>query len=220
MNKYKMAIFDFDGTLGDTIYGIAKGVNNTLKEFNYPFTYTVDEVKTFVGYGAERLFLRAFKFDKLDEKSKPIFDKFLKNYLLAQVNDVTAFPGIYDLLVSLNEKNIDIVVYSNKPGKILKDCCDILFKGIKIKNIFGNDVGFVPKPDVSQLNLYLKSQKVKNSEVIYIGDSKVDIQFGHNLHCDTIACAYGYNSLSDLVSEKPTFIVKNVKEMSAILLNN
>ena len=72
----KFVCFDLDGTLIDTLTGITKAVNVTLKEIGLPYQYDKKTVETFIGRGAKRLFNLASK-----NNEKPAdFDLFLKNY--------------------------------------------------------------------------------------------------------------------------------------------
>ena len=69
-------VFDLDGTLIDTLTGLTEAVNKTLKELNLPYSYKRDEVMTFIGRGAKRLFNLATK----NENNPAEFTLFLKIY--------------------------------------------------------------------------------------------------------------------------------------------
>ena len=67
-SNYDYVIFDFDGTLADTLPGIEKTLNITAKKMNINKEFTKDETKNLIGGGAKRLFLRAFNFFELNDK--------------------------------------------------------------------------------------------------------------------------------------------------------
>ena len=140
------------------------------------------------------------------------------NYLKYQIDNLEVYEGINGLLKDLNEVGTKIIIYSNKPDKILKACCHKLWKNIEFFGIFGNDVGFVAKPDCTMIKEFLDKNNINVKDVIYAGDSRVDILFGKNLGCDVISCGYGYNDKNVLLAEKPTYFIEKSVKLRDILL--
>ena len=69
---YKHVLFDLDGTVLDTLESIYLSCNQYLKNHNYPFRYTKDEIQSFIGRGIINLFKQVIK---SEEYTKEQIDK-------------------------------------------------------------------------------------------------------------------------------------------------
>ena len=219
MANFDLIIFDFDGTLADTREGITEGINKTLKDHNFGFSYKPKEIDKFLGYGDVHLFLLAFKQEKLDASNMDLYNEFKKNYLVSQLETLSSYEGMKDLLLKLNENNIKIMIYSNKPYEILTKCTDILFKEVKFEGVYGNKDGFIKKPDPSYLNDYLIKNNYDFNRVLYVGDSYVDVIFANNVHIPSVVMEYGYDEVENVKKYHPTYLAKNVKNLDEIIFN-
>lgn len=213
MKKIKYAIFDFDGTLADSIGGITKAVNETAKEEKIDKSYTREEVTKFVGNGAKVLFMRAFNVTEFDSKTTKLYELFMNYYALYQLKEIEIYPNINDLLLYLNNNDVNIIIYSNKPYDILVDCMANLFKEVKILKCFGYNNEFVAKPKIDGIMKYFSLNNYDINEAIYVGDSPVDVKFAKALNIPSVACLYGYGDLKLIKEENPTYSVKSGKEL-------
>ena len=97
----RLAIFDLDGTLIDTIADLATATNHALTQFGYP-THTVDEYRFFVGNGINKLFERALpEGEKTEENILTIRRDFLAYYDIHNADKSRPYPGIPELLQAL-----------------------------------------------------------------------------------------------------------------------
>lgn len=213
MEKLKTIIFDFDGTIADSIIGIRYAVNKTLHDYHIDKEYTRKEVESFVGNGALVLFFKAFNYQKLDLENRAIYNDFMSNYEKYQIDYIEVYPHIKELFELLNENDINIMIYSNKPNKILNNCIKNLFRDINFKGIIGMKEGYTPKPNPDLLNKIIKDNGLAKDEIIYVGDSLVDIQFGNALNVEVIAALYGYGDISKMKKEKVYAFVNSSEEL-------
>lgn len=218
MKPFDLVIFDFDGTLADTRLGICKGVNKTLKEFNFDIEYKPEDIDKFLGYGDINLFSKAFNQNGVNDSNIELFKRFKINYLEEQINTLSEFNGVTDLLAQLNENDVKIMIYSNKPDEILQNCTKILFPNINFVTVMGNKPGFIKKPDPSYLINYLKENNYDFSRVVYVGDSKVDGEFAKAVGTKSCVVLYGYDTKENIMLTSPNFMPKNVKNLREILL--
>lgn len=187
----KFVIFDFDGTLLDTLKGLTNASNLLMERFNYPYRYTYDDVKEFIGNGARKLFLRLTHRSEFDEELENQYQVFLKYYEETQYVS-PPFNGVIKTLKKLNKMDIKIIIYSNKPDDILNKIVDASLKNIKILKTQGFIEGYKAKPDVTLLNKILLENGLNPYEGIYVGDSYTDYLTAMNLHMDMILLTYGY----------------------------
>lgn len=184
-------ILDLDGTIVDTLEGLTKAANLVMEEFNYPYRYDREEVKEFIGNGARKLFLSLTHRLTFDEKLENEYKVFLQYY---EQNQYTSkpYPTVVSSLKKLNKNKIKIIIYSNKPNKILHKLVNEVFKGVDFSFIQGQDDRYLPKPDVILLKEICYNLRLNPLNGLYVGDSFTDYLTACNMQMDMAFCTYGY----------------------------
>lgn len=210
----KFVIFDLDGTLINTLKGITVAVNKFLKFKNIDKEYSDEEVKHFIGNGAELLFKR---FMNGYEYNKDDYELFLKYY-----KDNQIYSEVYDnvdlTLKELKRRGYLIYILSNKPDELLKILIPNLFKDIEFNYIQGQDKNYKCKPDVTLLNERIINKfNLDTNEGFYVGDSYVDVETGRNANLKTIFVTYGYGDKNEALMNKPDYVFDDFSELLGIL---
>ena len=142
--KYKMAVFDLDGTLLNTLEDLADAVNYSLAQFGMP-QRTIEEVRNYVGNGIRLLIERSVP----NGTDLPVIDNVFecfKKYYQEHCNDKTkAYDGIIDMLKELKQSGIKLAVLSNKAQNAVTKLCDIYFDNL-LDITFGAREGIAKKP--------------------------------------------------------------------------
>ncbi len=200
----KFLIFDLDGTLIDTIKGITKALNVTLKELNLSYNYDEEIVKTFIGRGARILFKLGLKRDFKEEE----YNLFLKNYEKYQYIS-PLFNDVLDTLKILKNKGYSLFIYSNKPEKLLIKLIDNKFKDNQhlFLEIKGEDNSFLKKPDPSYLFDLFSRFNLDPKNGIYIGDSIIDLYTAKNANLKPIILSYGYGDYHKIKEEDSSILL-------------
>ncbi|MBQ2509802.1 MAG: HAD family hydrolase [Erysipelotrichaceae bacterium] len=209
----KGVIFDLDGTTINTLNELYISINQTLKEYGYP-TKTLDEVRMGVGRGFRKL-VEAVVPEKLDEEKLTEIGRsyqkaYTENYLKSDV-----YPGMTDLLKELQERGIRLVVNSNKSDRFTKALIAKNYPDIRFTAVYGGREGFPMKPDPTVAKQIAEQMGLEIKEVLYVGDSDVDIQTGRNAGMKTAGCLWGFrdretlaNAGADHILEKPEDLLK------------
>ena len=122
---YQLAIFDLDGTLLDTLADLHAGVNHALAAFGYA-PRTLDEVRTFVGNGAQKLIARAVPAGTSQAQQDAVLAEF-QTYYGTHCADLTKpYDGILPLLAQLQKDGVQTAVVSNKPDFAVQTVCSPL----------------------------------------------------------------------------------------------
>lgn len=216
--KYKHVIFDFDGTLADTISGITYACNEVSKKYNINKVFTDKDVMIFIGKGSKHLFLSAFNLEDLDEHTSKMYDDFMTYYLSCQLDHLNLYENAEKVLKTLQNLNIFLYIYSNKPHDILVECVKKVLPSINFKLVLGNRTEDKPKPDPTFMNEYFKNNNIKKEESIYVGDSIVDLRFAQNLGVDSLILTHGYWNSGDINKEKITYIAKNMEDILTYII--
>ncbi len=216
--KYKLAIFDLDGTILDTLQDLTDSTNYVLNTNGYPI-HTIDEVRRYVGNGIYLLIKRALPKGTDEKEIQRLFEQFVSYYKDHCAIKTKPYEGIKDLLVSLKEKGIKRAVVSNKGDFAVKILIDKYFPDLFEISV-GQKDGVRKKPYPDSVNEVLKELDCKNQDAVYIGDSEVDIQTAMNANMECISVSYGFRSKEFLKENKARLIVDDVKGLYKELLGD
>lgn len=217
MSKH-LAIFDLDGTLLNTIADLAISTNQALEACGFP-THPVEAYPMFVGNGINKLFERALSAEaRTEENILRIRAHFLPYYDEHNADLSTPYPGIPQLLEHLQAAGIQMAVASNKYQRATEKLIRHYFPTIRFAAIFGQREGIPVKPNPQIVEDILSIVPVKREEVIYIGDSGVDMQTALNAGVESIGVTWGFRPREELMEHSPTHIVSTTEEIETITL--
>ena len=219
---YKGVIFDLDGTTLYTLEDINESFNLTLKEFGLP-ERDVDTIRMGVGRGFRIL---------VDNVVPPETDKELKDKIALRYKEIYShnynnkthpYEGMVEVMKELSELGVKLAVNSNKSDIFTKDLIATNFPDTKFTEVMGTIEGVALKPDPQAVEIILKEMNLNKDEVLYIGDSDIDMQTAKNAGMKSVGCLWGYRDLetlqnngADYIAEKPEDIIRIVKEESEI----
>ena len=213
---YKLAIFDLDGTLLDTLGDLHASVNFALRDFGFP-ERTIDEVRRFIGNGVVKLMERSTPDGTDPVTQKACLDVFRAHYL-EHMSDTTApYANVIGLLKRLREKDIKIAVVSNKLHSAVEELCESYFTGLIDKTV-GVSVEAERKP--SPVNV-IRTAELFDSELcdcIYIGDSEVDVQTAHNANVKCIGITWGFRDRDCLLDNGCDYIAETADEVFELII--
>lgn len=213
----KLAIFDLDGTLLNTIADLAAATNYALTQYGYP-THSTDAYRFFIGNGINKLFERA-----LPEKNRTpdnilrIRSKFIPYYNQHNADMSCPYSGIEQLLHLLQKHRIQIAVASNKYQEATSKLIKQYFPLIHFTAVFGQRENVPTKPDPQVINEIIKLANVYKEETVYIGDSGVDMQTGLNANVTTIGVCWGFRPKNELQEFNPDYLAEEPMDIANFL---
>ena len=214
----KCCIFDLDGTLLYTLGTITHYVNLTLGRYGIE-GISEEECRLFIGDGARNLILRSLRSKGIEDTE--LAERILKDYNEAYNKDTSyltrPYDGIPEMLKALGERGIRLGVLSNKPDETTRIVIDAIFPAVFDIVRGGRDsIPLKPMPD--GLSMIAEELSLSPSEIMYIGDTGVDIKTGLAYGAAlTVGVAWGYrdteelkNTGADIIVASPLEIVKEV----------
>lgn len=213
----KLIIFDLDGTLLNTIADLAHSTNHALQVLGYP-THEVASYNFMVGNGINKLFERALpEGEKTEENVLRVRKEFLLHYDRHNADKSRPYPGIPELLEALQNKGHKLAVASNKYQAATEKLIAHYFPGIRFVAVFGQREGVKVKPDPTVVYDILQIADVPKEEVLYIGDSGVDMQTAINSGVTSCGVTWGFRPRTELESFCPDFIVDKAEVVLSIV---
>lgn len=210
--KHKLAIFDMDGTILDTLEDLKNSMNYTLEQFNCP-KRTLDEVRLFVGNGIRNLIIRAAPPATDENTIDKMFAVFNEHYAVHCNDNTRPYDGIADLLKQLRINGIKTAVVSNKADYAVQTLVEKFFSGL-FDYAVGEKAGVRKKPCPDSVNEVLKTLNIDRKDAVYIGDSEVDIATAENAKMDCISVDWGFRDRDVLIKNGATVIVSKTDRLS------
>ncbi|MBQ0119772.1 MAG: HAD family hydrolase [Bacteroidales bacterium] len=209
----KLVIFDLDGTLLNTIEDLGHAANYALEKNGFP-THTMASYPFFVGNGVRRLITRVLPEDHRDA---PTVDKLLKDFM-EHYNDhncdcTKPYAGIKELLADLQEAGVKLAVASNKYQAATSRIIQHYFGDIDFIAVEGQVEGRNVKPDPSIVFSVLGVAQVPKAEVLYVGDSGVDMETARRACVDSVGVTWGFRPEKELVESYAGRIINNPVEI-------
>ena len=206
-------LFDLDGTLLNTLDDLADAVNETLRHFGCP-ERTRDEVRRFVGNGAERLIRLSLPGKAGDPEVSEALAYFKTYYAAHSRIKTRPYDGILEALAEI-KREFPVAIVSNKPDNAAKGLCAEFFGDVYALGERG-DIPRKPAPDMVRRAM----TEIGAENCIYVGDSEVDVLTAKNAGVPCLSVLWGFRDRDVLVEagadrfcEKPADLLNCLKEM-------
>lgn len=211
---FKAVLFDLDGTLLDTIDDITEAINSILGELGFP-THSVEDYKRYVGAGVLHLMQRVLPEGNQDSET---IGKFLElEAKMRRIGHTKPYDGIETLLDELSSRGIKLAILSNRPEKSTRILVDRLLKGWNFEVVMGAGDSFPLKPDRSAALKIAELMKVNPEEILYLGDSDVDMMTAAGAGMYPIGVTWGFRSAEELKKNGARSLIAKPMELLNIL---
>lgn len=208
-------IFDFDGTIGDSITDLTLAVKEVFENKGYPVP-NEEEVKNAIGNGIRNLVKKLLPQEINEDEIEESYQIFRKTYSRRICDNTCLYDGVENIINLLLQKGVKVGVVSNK---VIDDLAVIMKKLLpNIEHICGgaDDLPRKPSP-VGTINM-LEKMQVKPEYTIFVGDSKVDYDTAMNANTKSVLVTWGYGKKHEFPLCKNCVFVDNVEELEKILL--
>ena len=213
MNKYKILLFDLDGTLCDTDEMIVQTMQAIYKEFKPVKERTREELYYFSGPPIRDTLANEFPDqdpDYMYDVFKKVSKGFYKDYVYPYKDEI-------EILTALKEKGYRLGVVTNKGLPLTIYSLEICHIESLFDVIISADDVAIPKPDPTGINKALEKLGIKNKEeVLYIGDNDIDYVTASNAGVDTLLVTWGPRTIN--VLDKAKYLAKSYNDIGGILL--
>lgn len=212
MEKAKLVVFDWDGTLFNSIGQIVDSLLYAARKYHQPLTS--DEGKDIIGLGLPEVMQRLFP--TVPELHEDILNAYAEHYVLYSQSD-SWFEGVSEMLTALQRKGVILAVATGKSRRgldrvLLKTGSNDLFEITRAASETKS------KPNPLMLQEILEHTQIPVHEAIMVGDTSYDLEMASNIKMPSIGVTYGVHSEDILMNYNPLCIVNNIDELTAKLL--
>ncbi|MBF4489842.1 phosphoglycolate phosphatase [Psychrobacter sp. N25K4-3-2] len=206
----QLLIFDFDGTLIDSVPDLADATNAMLTTLGKE-TYPIESIRNWVGNGSRMLVERALvgKVEVLEgaltvEEADHAEQVFFEAYNNISGSKTVAYPDVDSGLKKLQAAGYILALVTNKPIRFVPKILQSFGWQDLFAEVLGGDSLPVKKPDPAPLLHVCNALNINPAQAVMIGDSRNDILAGQNANMDTLGLSYGYNYGQDIRELNPT----------------
>jgi phosphoglycolate phosphatase len=215
--NYKAVLFDLDGTLIDSLAGLAEAMNLLLARLGYP-THPVEEYKYFVGSGIEEAIRRALPeqtrhtapIERLAADYRALYDTIWPQ-------QSPAYEGVPDMLAGLRKKKIKTAVLSNKSDDFTRRMTAKLFPDHEFAEVQGERRGVPRKPDPTAALQIAERLGIKPADFIFLGDSGIDMETAVRAGMYPLGALWGFRQAEELSTHGACDLLHHPLELLSLL---
>ena len=213
--KYKIVVFDLDGTILNTLEDLADSTNYALSVFDMP-ERTIEEIRHFVGNGIRKLMERAVPQGTPESMIVKVHETFTEHYKKHCADKTRPYDGIKELIENIRNAGVYTAVVSNKADYGVQTLCKDYFPGL-FDYAVGEREGIRRKPCPDSVFEVLKTLKKTAAEAVYIGDSDVDVDTAKEAGMDGIFVNWGFRGREFLLEHGAKCVVDTPEELERLL---
>ncbi|HLP59161.1 MAG TPA: HAD family hydrolase [Candidatus Deferrimicrobium sp.] len=215
--KFDAVIFDLDGTLLNSLEGIADAMNILLRQLGYP-THPVDAYKYFVGEGIAELVNLALPKEKLNlHPMEQLVRDYRSIYDITWPQKSVPYEGVPEMLDALAARKIKLAVLSNKSDEFVRRMTSVLLPHWKFEVVKGLRPGEPRKPDPTPALQISASIGIEPAHTIFMGDSGVDMQTANRAQMYAVGVLWGFRPAEELLANGAQQLIKHPLELLDIV---
>lgn len=209
--------FDLDGTLLNTLEDLADSANAALEASGFP-VHPVEAFRYFVGSGAITLITRALPPDKIEDKLvSTCYKRFREEYSRRWDMKTRPYAGIPELLDELQRRGIRMAILSNKPQAATEECVARFLSKWPFDPVHGHREGIPVKPDPVGALAMAKHLGLRPDEVLYLGDSDVDMQTAVRAGFFPAGALWGFRTEDELLGAGARTVLSRPADLLSLL---
>ncbi|MBM9512545.1 HAD family hydrolase [Desulfogranum marinum] len=218
--RYKAVIFDLDGTLLDTLADLANSGNKVLEQLGFD-PHPTEAYRYFVGDGMASLVERILpEHHRTPAVLAQAIEYFKQDYARNWAVETKMYPGVAEMLDELTLMGVKICILSNKPDGFTRVCVDSLLPKWHFEPVLGQRDQVPKKPDPAgalEIIEELAAEAMEASEILYVGDTAVDMQTAVGAQLDSVGVLWGFRDIEELQQNGAKYLVNHPGEIIDII---
>jgi phosphoglycolate phosphatase len=202
----KVLIFDFDGTIADTMAFASEIANDILPLYGRPQGLSQEDIKQLRNMSIPN----GLKYLKIPPHKLPKLAITAKQELTNRLDELKPVSGMVEALKKLHEQGIEMgIVSSNSPKNVL----DFLRK-YDLRSYFTFvEAGASIFGKSRHIKSAIKKQRLDKDDCVYVGDEIRDVEASNSIKIPCISVAWGFNAKSALERINPGKVIEHPKDL-------
>lgn len=211
VNKYDLLIFDWDGTLADSIGRIVESISIAAANCDLP-PLDEDVIKGIIGLGLPEAIAALYP-HITDVRTAEAFRRaYAAHYLLLDAEPSALYPGVALALQQLRDQGHMLAVATGKGRRGLDRVLTAQGWG-DFFDVTRCADETASKPDPLMIHEILKHCGVSPERAVMVGDSVFDLEMARRAGVDSVAVTYGAQSVEVLQACSPCMTIKHFSEL-------
>lgn len=212
VSSYKVVLFDFDGTLGDSYPAITASVNHVRSRHHLP-PLSEPEVRRHVGRGPQYLLSHTVPAGVVEAN----IAAYRAHHPSVLRSGTRLLPGAAEALQALHERGLRLGICSNKPVAFTRKLIDYLGVASFLDVVLGPEDVPRPKPAPDMLRAALVRLEVPAGHTLYVGDMVVDVQTARSAGVSVWVVPTGSDEIEALERARPDRLLRDLDELRTLL---
>lgn len=214
--KYDCILYDFDGTLGDSIPVILASFNDAYVSVFGKCDRTTEDFMTYIGLPLEK----TFEIHNDEELTKKLVSAYLEsNKKKISNNEIPLFDGVREELENLNKLGIRQGIVTSKRRESLMPTMKLLDLEDTFEIFITKDDTANHKPSGEPLEVAGKKLGIPLDRILYVGDAIGDILSAKNAKCDSVFVNWSRMPKEEILKVPPTYVINEMRDLSCIISN-
>ena len=214
-NNFKLYIFDFDGTIADTMPHIVNCVLKIIQKFNLK-PLSQEDVEKYSG----AVLADALKHLGATDEQLPEIKKYYADIFFDDVSDIYLYDNFLDIIKALKDNGCLIAVASNRGRNTMIP----LLKSLGIESCFDKIVCESDvenkKPNPDMINLILEELNISREDTLVLGDTAFDILMSKNANCKSCYVCHEEKAKDDVLKINPDYVIYNFLKLTDTILKH
>ncbi len=209
---FKYILFDFDGTIFDTVEGITKCVRYAINKFG--LDAELGELRCFAGPPLAEKFMEVFSLSS--EQAVKAVEYYRERYRPIGIYESQPFPGVKELLEGLKKLGLPLAIATSKPEEMARK----LLRESGLIDYFDVICGALDSVNNAKWQIVTRAMDelgASKEECVLVGDTKYDVIGAHRCGIKCIGVEYGYAAPAELEENDADFIVNDTLELLKLL---
>ena len=206
----RAVLFDFDGTVFDTVEGITKSIQYALRKNGRDAQ--LDELRCFAGPPLVDKFMEVYGVSR--QEAEKLVTDFRERYKPTGIFESSPFPGIGRLLEDLRRDGYKIGIATSKPAEM----AELLLARSGLRDLFDEVIGSGPgginnEPKWRIVLSAMQACGADTDHTVLIGDTKYDVKGAEKCGIPCIGVRWGYAAEGELEQAGAVSIAEDMEEL-------